>query len=59
MKKLIIGMGIGMALATGCGIAGLHSLSATVATVMVFFGAQALVVVALDRLAHLVRRVSI
>jgi hypothetical protein len=59
MRKLIIGTGIGTALATGCGMAGLDSLSATVFTVTVFFGTQALIVVALDAFPRTMRRPSI
>jgi uncharacterized membrane protein YhiD involved in acid resistance len=48
MKKLTLWTTAGMGLAIGCGVAGLPHLSASIAALIVFCAAPALLVLALD-----------
>ncbi|MGO6833409.1 hypothetical protein ACCS37_32285 [Rhizobium ruizarguesonis] len=53
MKKVTLWTAGGVALATICGLAGLHHLSASIVTLTVFLAAPALLVAVFDTLPRL------
>ncbi|MDS7597440.1 hypothetical protein [Agrobacterium tumefaciens] len=53
MKKLIWWTAGGLGLATACGLAGLHHLSASVVTLTAFCSVQGGIIMALDTLSRI------
>jgi hypothetical protein len=53
MKKMLIWTAGGLGLATACGLAGLHHLSASVLTLTAFCSVQGGVIMALDALSRI------